>query len=467
MSHNANSGVTCPVCFFTFAKLKNHLRFSPQCAPVESPDAGAYVGSTPVLPCPRPPLQDDILEIPTPDNGTSDFSSGVSCSPGRCPDSSLTDLDDDDYEMFYNTQMYQIGESGSASVTPTSTQTASTVAAPTATTAGSVILAAGTPLAVEDIVPPHPVNLCNAPLESGLEFTVGPHFGKSDHCFTKSDRSTMRLYNICDQAGSPRYLMDSLMSQMKTEITRNQFDPLHSALTLREPFMARMHRKFPSPPPQAIQVQLECFADPITIYRFHAIDQLQHHLLRNDLYGDLSRLNVNRNHPFDQSTPPPPSGMGEITDGEWYQRVISTHVLRVDPEAAPDDLEPQQAEQVQADVYRTFVLTLEEYKDSTGSDSKESFSLEPVLASTGLLDSSFNGDPTSRFILGYIPNLSNLKSSASQTRRQGTQMGYGSSVRDYHKCLSIILEAIVEAQRPPPSLIYFLEHSFVAVVLFC
>jgi hypothetical protein len=29
-------------------------------------------------------------------------------------------------------------------------------------------------------------------------------------------------------------------------------------------------------------------------------------------------------------------------------------------------------------------------------------------------------------------------------------MGYGSSVRDYHKCLSIILEAIVEAQRSPP-----------------
>lgn len=115
----------------------------------------------------------------------------------------------------------------------------------------------------------------------------------------------MRLYNICDQAGSPRYLLDSLLAQMKTEIRRNKFDPLHTSITQRDSFMARMHRKFPTPPPEAILVQLECFADPITIYRFNAIDQLRHHCLRTDLYGDLARLNVNQTDPFNQLLPPP------------------------------------------------------------------------------------------------------------------------------------------------------------------
>jgi hypothetical protein len=163
--------------------------------------------------------------------------------------------------------------------------------------------------------------------------------------------------------------------------------------------------------------------------------------------------------------------MREITDGTWHRRAISRHVAGVDAKPVPDDLSDLlDHEEPQMDpLCRKFVVTLEEYKDSTGSDTKEACSLEPVLASTGLLDSSFNGDPTSRFILGYIPNLSNQKSSASQSRRSGTQKGHGSSVRDYHKCLSIILQPVAEAQQSPPLLdmTCFLATHFAAVELCC
>ncbi len=93
--------------------------------------------------------------------------------------------------------------------------------------------------------------------------------------------------------------MDKLLTQLKVEMTRNQFDPTHFSITKRDAFMARMHRKFPSPPPEAIQVQLESFPEPVTIYRFDAIQQLQAHLLQHDLYGDLNKLNVNPNHQWD------------------------------------------------------------------------------------------------------------------------------------------------------------------------
>jgi hypothetical protein len=68
------------------------------------------------------------------------------------------------------------------------------------------------------------------------------------------------------------------------------------------------------------------------------------------------------------------------------------------------------------------------------------------------MQAEFNGDHSSRFIIGYIPSFSNKKSSASQTKKSGTQGGFGCAVRDYHKCLSIILQPIVDAQNDPPLL---------------
>ena len=114
---------------------------------------------------------------------------------------------------------------------------------------------------------------------SSEAFLVSRDFIKGQYCFTKHDRAMMRLYNLCDQAGSPRYLMDQVISQLNTEITKNQFDPCDPSITQRTAFMARMHRKFPSPPPERIEVKLESFSDGVVVYRFDALQQLKHHLM--------------------------------------------------------------------------------------------------------------------------------------------------------------------------------------------
>jgi hypothetical protein len=90
--------------------------------------------------------------------------------------------------------------------------------------------------------------------------------------------------------------MDQLMAQLKVEIAHNQFDPSHSSLTKRDTFMASMFWKFPNPPPHPIFVELKSFTEPITIYHFDAIQQLQDHLLRRDLFGDVNKLNVHPQH---------------------------------------------------------------------------------------------------------------------------------------------------------------------------
>ena len=261
----------------------------------------------------------------------------------------------------------------------------------------------------------------------------------------------MRLYSLCDQAGSPRYLMDQVLTQLKREIVQNQFYPSHSSITKRDAFMARMHRKFPSPPPVPIQVSLESFTEPVTVYRFNAVSQLQEHLLCRDLYGDVNKLNVHPEHRWDQSFMPPSSNMREITDGSWYKDVVSCYI-QGETGQNPSDIELTSVT-TEPDPHQHFLISLEQYQDSTGTDNKESFSLEPVVLATGLLKSEFNADHRSRFIIGYIPSFSNKKSSADQTRRGGASAGFGSSVRDYHKCLSILLDPIVKAQQDPRPLL--------------
>jgi hypothetical protein len=271
-------------------------------------------------------------------------------------------------------------------------------------------------------------------LQSGKAFLLPADFDKGQYCFTNNDRSMMRFYSLCaDNAGFPRYLMDQVLAQLRIERSRNQFDPSHSSLTKRDVFMGRMHRKFQSPPPEPIQVQLESSSEPITMYCFNALQMLQEHLLQSDLYGDVNKLNVHSEHRWDQTFLPPLSHMREVTEGSWYKQVISKYIKRETVHQHSD------LDSVEEDPYQPFVIFLELYQDATGTDNKEGFSLAPVVLTTGLLKSKFNSDHLSRFIIGYIPSFSNKKLSADNTRRGGTLRGFDSSVCDYHKCLPILL----------------------------
>jgi hypothetical protein len=281
-------------------------------------------------------------------------------------------------------------------------------------------------------------------LESGDAFVVPTDFQKARFCFTNNDRSMMRMYNICDEAGSPRYLMDKLLTQLKVEMTTNHFDPNHFSITKRDAFMARMHQKFPSPPPEAIDVQLESFMEPVTIYRFDAIQQLQAHLLRHDLYGDMKKLNVHPDHRWDQSFLPPSCHMREVSDSTWYKDEVAG-TLNTASTTFPTDLDNRGS--TKKEQYQSFLFPLEQYQDATGNDNKESSSLEPVLLGSGLLKSEFNGDHRSRFIIGYIPSFTKKKADPGKRNKK-----FGAGVRDYHKCMSILLEPVVKAQKNRPLL---------------
>jgi hypothetical protein len=64
-----------------------------------------------------------------------------------------------------------------------------------------------------------------------------------------------------------------------------------------------MHQ-VPKSTPEAVSVQLESFSEPITMYRFDAVQQLQQHL-PDAIFMVISKLNVNPDHRWDQTIPPP------------------------------------------------------------------------------------------------------------------------------------------------------------------
>ena len=65
--------------------------------------------------------------------------------------------------------------------------------------------------------------------------------------------------------------------------------------------------------------------------------------------------------------------------------------------------------------------------------------MEPVMFTTTLLNRSTRNNPQSWKVLGFIPDLDALKSSASKAKIRSKISGKGQQARNYHSCLSVIL----------------------------
>jgi hypothetical protein len=94
--------------------------------------------------------------------------------------------------------------------------------------------------------------------------------------------------------------------------------------------------------------------------------------------------------------------MRKVTNGSWYKQVISRYI-KGESAHPPSDLNLSAGSTVE-DPHQSFLITLEQYLDSTGTDDKESFSLEPVVLTTGLLKAKFKSDHRSGDILKAAVN---------------------------------------------------------------
>jgi hypothetical protein len=145
--------------------------------------------------------------------------------------------------------------------------------------------------------------------------------------------------------------------------------------------------------------------------------------------------------------------MREVTESDWYKDATINTGTATLPTDLPNGLTKKEQ-------YQSFLCPVEQYQDATGNDNKESSSLEPVLLGGSILKSEFNGDHHSRFIIGYIPSFTKKRATPGKSKKK-----FGAGVCDYHKCMCILPEPLVKAQKDRPLLDMLLGNQIHRVCL--
>ena len=245
----------------------------------------------------------------------------------------------------------------------------------------------------------------------------------SCHGITDSDGTMLRLYSLSDESGCPRYFVDKFLGILRQEMKENDFNIMDPFLLKRKAFFGKMHRKFEVPKPEKIAVTLET-GDIVELHRFNFKDQLQHHLKREDLYGDLNNLNVNKevNGLWSYHTS---NGYGINRNGKWYHQRFGNIPHH-------EGLEN----------FVLFPIGVYIYMDRTSTTYNSRFGLEPVMMTTDLLTENKTTNPDSWFLLGYLPEELHFCYSKCKNATEKLQI--------YHDCLSVLLKPLKELQHDPP-----------------
>ena len=249
----------CPNCHFGFGRLSSHFAHSPGCRPTTS-NVNLSTTTPLVLPLSlnteniiathddlSSPFQDSEFGV---HSSTDDHEDGTFVDPlgslllpadfippthlGESTDPAQRDVlsPDEEYELF----MYNCN---APSRTPTLVLETPQASSGSQNHNESPSNSSGDLIPEEEGLVEANHGIDYAPhLDTSEAFVVPADYIRGQYCFTKHDRAMMRLYSLCDNAGSPRYLMDQIMTRLNTEISSNQFDPAHHSITKRDAFMS-------------------------------------------------------------------------------------------------------------------------------------------------------------------------------------------------------------------------------------
>jgi hypothetical protein len=242
---------------------------------------------------------------------------------------------------------------------------------------------------------------------------------------TPQDRAMARMHQMCDQAGSPRYLADSIIKQLRQEMVQNGFDTCRSRITRRDSFMARANVASGSPPPEAIRISLES-GQAVTVFRFPLKPQLQEHLL-SSVFADLNNLSVDPSDPWALYEK---NGvvLKDFFDGTCYPAT---------------NAEFQQAKD---EIHECILHPLLGCVDKTHVDGIEKNSLEPFMATSPGIRQHKREDSKSWFCLAFLPNLE-MTSSAARRGQKGCKHTKSTAIRDYHRCFQALLQPLKDMQK--------------------
>ena len=292
--------------------------------------------------------------------------------------------------------------------------------------------------------PPTDVGLPDRHPYLGTTLHFPPELASFEYMGPQSDKSLMRLYDYTDAYSVPRTFLDGILKMVGHEIDHHGFNP--SVAPSRKTFVSRCSKLYPLKPPVCVQIPLENSAgDPLAIstpddfrrgkrdvasvIKFDFEDMLRDLLEDNDIFGDIRNLMVNQSadkrfHPYQNLS----GHIDDIMEASWYKDTIAL------------------MKSLGMDIENEFVIVLVLYMDKTGTDRFQRYGLEPLLFTIALIRRFMRQHHRCHRILGFIPDL-DLKSSAVKQAARSTKEGKGSSTRNYHRCLHVLLKQIAVADE--------------------
>jgi hypothetical protein len=279
--------------------------------------------------------------------------------------------------------------------------------------------------------------------EKGRKFPVGTSFPSSLEDTLKKmpnlspqDEALLNLYIILAEVGCPHKIFDQVVELIESTTSTGVWRK-GVKLERRQTFVTNIRKQFPSPCPEKVEVQLEpSYVDAngvirhptAFVYRFPYKPLIIDQLTDPEFYANLNNLAVNKVDPFSKYIPTSPADP-EVHAGRWYQE---THDLVIKRNG------------------EDFLITIILFIDKAGArnDAQQRYGIEPVIACLTIKRYCHRNNSKHWFCLGYMPDLE--QSSAALKKVYGSRVeGFGYTSRNYHKCMDVLLQHLVDAMENP------------------
>jgi hypothetical protein len=256
-------------------------------------------------------------------------------------------------------------------------------------------------------------------------------------CFTSDELAMAKLYHLCDNVGSPRYLLDEIMKVVRNEMSTTGFNPLSTTLPSRQSLLNKAQDVTAIPAPTPVTVDLES-GKSVVVWRNAFPQLLQDHLLSQS-FGDTSLLDIpDPDQPFSSK---PQGGLprhSSLFHSYWYHKTYAKEALKMD-----------------TGQYILHPLIL--YIDKTGVDGIMKNTVEPLVCTSAVLNQSQRQNTKNWMVLGFIPSfdaISKRTKPAAQWVAPGSSTGRSSNLRDYHRCIAALLSPLKAMQKEHPIMLF-------------
>ena len=272
---------------------------------------------------------------------------------------------------------------------------------------------------------------------------VSPFDDPASLSLLRGQRLAVRLLELFNFAGVPLYLYDETVCILKEESLRG-LNPKEHTIPTRDKILTDLSKCFKIPLPSAVPVTLEpppnMKAGPrekVNVIAYNFIESSNDFWMDRHLRGNLENFCgcVDPEDPFKMVPLPEDGSVDEIVTSNFARRTRA-QIDRILEE------ERKQGFKESRPIFFDIIII---YTDSTGTDQYQRCPVEPVMYTSALFNRKCRFRSKYWKPLGYIPSLK-AKSSAAQKKGAGTLRGQGRSCRNYHKCMSVLMDSFIAGQ---------------------